>query len=73
MGTWHQDRHNFDFDLRDIVLRRQIEEKEDDVRWPPDCEDVSPGAEERPLLEAATKQSSEDLDLEHLSLCDSDI
>jgi hypothetical protein len=26
------------------------------VRWSPACEDVSPGAEERPLLEAVTKQ-----------------
>jgi hypothetical protein len=24
------------------------------VRWPADCEDVSPGAEERPLLEDVT-------------------
>jgi hypothetical protein len=28
------------------------------VRWPPACEDVSPEAEERPLLEDITKQSS---------------
>jgi hypothetical protein len=34
--------------------------------WPPGCEDVSPAAEERPLLEAATKQRSEDSDWEHL-------
>jgi hypothetical protein len=26
------------------------------VRWPSDCEDVSPEAEVRPLLEVATKQ-----------------
>jgi hypothetical protein len=32
------------------------------VRWPPSCEDVSPEAEERPLLEDVTKQSSEDRD-----------
>jgi hypothetical protein len=32
------------------------------VRWPPACEDVSPGAEERPLLEDVTKQRSEDRD-----------
>jgi hypothetical protein len=40
-------------------------EEEVDVRWPPASEDVSPGAEERPLLEDVTKQSSEDLDSEH--------
>jgi hypothetical protein len=43
------------------------------VRWPPACEDVSPGAEERPLLEASTKQHGEDRDREHWSLCDSDL
>jgi hypothetical protein len=32
------------------------------VRWPPACEDMSPEAEESPLLEAATKQRSEDRD-----------
>jgi hypothetical protein len=32
------------------------------VRWSPACEDVSPGAEERPQLEAATKQRREDRD-----------
>jgi hypothetical protein len=32
------------------------------VRWPPACEDVSPGADDRPLLEAVTKQCSEDRD-----------
>jgi hypothetical protein len=35
------------------------------VRWAPACENVSPGAEERPMLEAATKQRSEDIDWEH--------
>jgi hypothetical protein len=29
------------------------------------CEDVIPGAEERPLLEGVTNQSSEDRDWEH--------
>jgi hypothetical protein len=32
------------------------------VRWPPACEDVSPGARERSLLEDITKQRSEDRD-----------
>jgi hypothetical protein len=32
------------------------------VRWTPACEDVSPGAEECPLLEDITKQRSEDRD-----------
>jgi hypothetical protein len=32
------------------------------MRWPPVCEDVSPEAEERPLLEDVTKQRSEDRD-----------
>jgi hypothetical protein len=44
------------------VLRRHIVEKEVGVRWPPDSKDVSPVAEERPLLETTTKQRSEDHD-----------
>jgi hypothetical protein len=32
------------------------------VTWPPACEDMSPGAEERPPLEGVIKQSSEDHD-----------
>jgi hypothetical protein len=32
------------------------------VRWPPACEDMSPGAEERAFLEDVTKQRSEDRD-----------
>jgi hypothetical protein len=36
------------------------EEWEVVVRWSPACEDVSLRAEERPLLEDVTKQSSED-------------
>jgi hypothetical protein len=32
------------------------------VRWPPACEDVSSGVEERPLLGDVTKQRSEDRD-----------
>jgi hypothetical protein len=32
------------------------------VRWPPAYEDVSPDAEERPLLEDVTKQRSQDRD-----------
>jgi hypothetical protein len=43
------------------------------VRWPPACEDVSPGAEERPLLEDVTKQRSEGRDWEHWSVCDNDL
>jgi hypothetical protein len=35
--------------------------------------DVSPGAEERPLLEAVAKQGSEDRDRERWSLCNSDL
>jgi hypothetical protein len=42
------------------------------VRWLPACEDASTGAEERALLEAATKQRSEDSDRKHL-VCDSDL
>jgi hypothetical protein len=41
--------------------------------WPPACEDVSPEAEERPLLEDATKQRSKDRDWKHQTLCDSDL
>jgi hypothetical protein len=35
------------------------------VRWPPACEDVSPGAEERSQWEDFAKQRSEDHDGEH--------
>jgi hypothetical protein len=55
------------------ALRRQLEEYEVGVRRPPVCEDVSPEAEERLLLEDITKQSSADRDWEHYSLCDTDI
>jgi hypothetical protein len=44
------------------VSRRQLEEYDIGVRWPPVCEDVSPGAEESPLLEDVTQQRSEDRD-----------
>jgi hypothetical protein len=44
------------------ILSRPSEEQEVGVRWPPACEDVNPGAEERPLLEDFTKQRSEDRD-----------
>jgi hypothetical protein len=44
------------------VFRWQFEEEEVGERWPPACEDVGPEAEERPLLEDVTKQSSEDRD-----------
>jgi hypothetical protein len=39
------------------------------VREPPACEDVSPGAEELPLLEDVTKQRNEARSLEHWSFC----
>jgi hypothetical protein len=32
------------------------------VRWPPDCEEMSPETVERPPLEAVTKHRSEDRD-----------
>jgi hypothetical protein len=43
-------------------MRRQLEESEFGVRWPLACENVSPGAEERQLLEDVTKKRSEDRD-----------
>jgi hypothetical protein len=46
-------------------MRRQLEQQEAGVRWPPDCEGVNPGAEERTLLEDVTKQLSEDRDREY--------
>jgi hypothetical protein len=61
---WPTDRrsqHNFDFDYW-RVLRRPLEEQEVGVRWPKAWEEVSTGAEERPLLEDVTKQGSEDSD-----------
>jgi hypothetical protein len=39
----------------------------------PVCEDVRPGAEDRPLLEDVTKQHGENGDREHWSLCDSNL
>lgn len=47
------------------VLRQQLEEKEVSVRWPPACKDMSPQAEERPLMEDIIKQHSEDHNWEH--------
>jgi hypothetical protein len=41
-------------------LRQKSQEEEVGVRWPPACEDVSPRAEERPLLEDVTKKCRED-------------
>jgi hypothetical protein len=32
------------------------------VRWPPACEDASPGTEEPPLLEDVAKQRNDDRD-----------
>jgi hypothetical protein len=46
-----------------LPLRNNFEQV--NVRWPPACEDVSPEAEDRPLLEEVTKQCSEDRDWEH--------
>jgi hypothetical protein len=65
---WLTDRQSqYDFDF-DFVLRASVETTEEyeiDVLWPPACENVSPEAEERPLLEAVTKQHSDDRDWEH--------
>jgi hypothetical protein len=44
---------------RERVLRQQLKEYEVGVRWSSPCEDVSPGAEERRLLEHVSKQHSE--------------
>jgi hypothetical protein len=52
---------------RESVLRRQLEE-EIGVRWPPACEDVSPGAGERPPLEDVTKRNTEGV-TDDSSLC----
>jgi hypothetical protein len=39
------------------------------VRWPPQCEDLSPEAEKRPPLEDINKQKSEHGGRENCSLC----
>jgi hypothetical protein len=44
------------------VLRWLLEESEMGVRWPPAWENVSPEAEECPLLENVMKQCREDHD-----------
>lgn len=44
------------------VLRQLLDKSEVGVRLAPACEDVSPEAEECPLLEDVTKQSTEDRD-----------
>jgi hypothetical protein len=44
------------------ALRWLLQEWEIGKRWRPARKDVSPGAEERPLLEDVTKQRSEDRD-----------
>jgi hypothetical protein len=46
--------------LRDNFETAELEERVIGVRSPTACEDVSPGEEERPLLEDVTKQRSED-------------
>jgi hypothetical protein len=53
-----------------LPLGGRLETTEEDfgVRWPPVYEDMSPEAEERPLLEAATKLHSEDRESEHYSV-----
>jgi hypothetical protein len=62
---WPTDRQSqYDFDYV-TVLRRQLEGWEVGVRWLPACEDVIPGAEERPLLEDVTKQRNEHRGWEH--------
>jgi hypothetical protein len=38
----------------ETVLGRQLEEQEVSMRWPPDCENMSRGAEECPVLENVT-------------------
>jgi hypothetical protein len=40
--------------LTDRVFNCELEEWEVDVKWPPACEKVSPGAKERPLMEDIT-------------------
>jgi hypothetical protein len=52
-------------DKRTSVEKTELEEWEVVVRWPPACEDVSPGTEEPPLLEDVTQQRSEDRGWEH--------
>jgi hypothetical protein len=46
------------------VLRRELEEYEFGVKQPPAYEDVSPGTEERLLLEELIRQRNEDRDYE---------
>jgi hypothetical protein len=53
------------------ALRRQLEEYEVGVRWWPACEDVITDVEGRPLLEAATKHSSENTSLCVIVSCQS--
>jgi hypothetical protein len=40
------------------VLRQQLEEEEVGVNWPPACEDVSPGAGERPLVKTQQTETT---------------
>jgi hypothetical protein len=64
-GAYRQDEViNSEYDY-ETVPRRQLEEQEVGVRGLPVCKDVSPEAEERPLLEDVTDQSCEDRDWEH--------
>jgi hypothetical protein len=43
-------------------LNRPTNQREVNVRWSPACNDVSPGAEECPLLEEVTKQRNNECD-----------
>jgi hypothetical protein len=63
--TDSQSQCDFDFDF--TRQSWDSSQKEVGVRWPPACEDVSPGAEDRRLLADVSKQRSEDSDC----LCDS--
>jgi hypothetical protein len=56
-----------------IVLSRQLEEQEVGVGWPPACEGVSPGAEERPLLKPLPSSAVKTVAENTKSLSDSDL
>jgi hypothetical protein len=57
-----------------IVVNRLRDRRQPASSWEsPVCEGVSPGAEERALLENVTQQRNGDLDWEHQSVFDSDL
>lgn len=56
---WAHHKEQWDKPVRDSLEMAQLEEYESGMKWLPACKDVSPRAEEHPLMEDVTQQRSE--------------